>query len=244
MRTLTNPDGGVAFCELCASHKGNRMRRGFWVGVACGACVPTLFFAGLASGAVRPQSAPASIKACVSKTTGIVRIAKSCKSSETRLIWSVTGPQGLRGIPGPKGDPAVTNVVNVTAPPTTVPTYFNTADYPPGTIAPFEMAKASITIPGSEWQAVRFTAFGGAYPVDADPCYPSGQAAGGEGYVFVDGNYQGFTTGAEFTEWLSPGTHSFKIMLGADSCSQPNLGQGALTTPTSIFRIHLEQVTS
>ena len=63
--------------------------------------------AALSIGAVTYASAAsdATLKACANKTTGAMRyIAKgSCKKTETSLLWSQMGPQGLPGATGPTG---------------------------------------------------------------------------------------------------------------------------------------------
>jgi len=49
----------------------------------------------------------ATVKACVSKKTGLVRVARKCRKGERRRVWNVRGPvgaQGLAGEPGVKGD--------------------------------------------------------------------------------------------------------------------------------------------
>ena len=46
------------------------------------------------------------ISACVAKKDGTMRIATTCKSTETPLTWNQQGPQGTpgqQGIPGEKG---------------------------------------------------------------------------------------------------------------------------------------------
>src|SRR5438045_8029071 len=43
------------------------------------------------------------ITACVSKRTGLVRIAKTCTNAERRIVWNVQGPRGARGPAGGKG---------------------------------------------------------------------------------------------------------------------------------------------
>lgn len=44
------------------------------------------------------------IKACVAKSGGAVRIAKTCKASEKKVTWNKTGVPGAPGAPGAKGD--------------------------------------------------------------------------------------------------------------------------------------------
>jgi hypothetical protein len=46
------------------------------------------------------------VTACAKKTTGALRLlkpGKKCKRTETKLVWSVTGPQGPQGAQGPAG---------------------------------------------------------------------------------------------------------------------------------------------
>ena len=72
--------------------------KSFAIGFGCAA---------LSIGAVTYASAAsdATLKACANKTTGAMRyIAKgSCKKTETSLLWSQMGPQGLPGATGPTG---------------------------------------------------------------------------------------------------------------------------------------------
>ena len=49
----------------------------------------------------------ATIRACASKSTGVLRLARTCKRSEHRVNWNTVGPRGprgLQGIQGAKGD--------------------------------------------------------------------------------------------------------------------------------------------
>jgi hypothetical protein len=49
----------------------------------------------------------ATIHACASKSTGVLRLARTCKTSERSVGWNTVGPRGprgLRGIQGAKGD--------------------------------------------------------------------------------------------------------------------------------------------
>lgn len=45
------------------------------------------------------------IQTCVNNNTGLIRVASTagCKSNETPLTWSQTGPQGPQGVPGVAG---------------------------------------------------------------------------------------------------------------------------------------------
>lgn len=86
------------------------MRRGLKkvAAFALGAFVVTTSVA-LAESSSRADPAPRVIRACVTKKTGVVRIANKCRKSERRLAWNqagIAGPagaRGLRGVPGPKG---------------------------------------------------------------------------------------------------------------------------------------------
>ncbi len=58
--------------------------------------------AGWAVAASRTSSA--TIRACASKTTGVLRLARRCKKSERLVTWNSVGPRGLQGAKGDKGD--------------------------------------------------------------------------------------------------------------------------------------------
>ncbi len=45
----------------------------------------------------------ATIRACASKSTGVLRLAARCKKSERRVSWNTVGPRGLRGLRGIQG---------------------------------------------------------------------------------------------------------------------------------------------
>jgi hypothetical protein len=45
----------------------------------------------------------ATIRACASKSTGVLRLAASCKRSERSLSWNTLGPRGPRGLQGIQG---------------------------------------------------------------------------------------------------------------------------------------------
>jgi hypothetical protein len=56
--------------------------------------------------AVAVDPTPNPVNACVSKSTGAVRVVAStgqCKSSETKLVWNQSGPSGAPGEPGADG---------------------------------------------------------------------------------------------------------------------------------------------
>lgn len=56
--------------------------------------------------AIAAAAAAGEVTACAKKTTGALRLlkpGKKCKRTETKLVWSVTGPQGPQGAPGPAG---------------------------------------------------------------------------------------------------------------------------------------------
>jgi hypothetical protein len=58
------------------------------------------------------------IRACANKTSGALRIASRCKSTENTLSWNKvgpTGPRGLRGPIGPQGPGAKLLVYNAPA---------------------------------------------------------------------------------------------------------------------------------
>jgi hypothetical protein len=42
----------------------------------------------------------ATLRACASKKTGVLRLASECKSSERRVSWNTVGPRGPRGLQG------------------------------------------------------------------------------------------------------------------------------------------------
>ena len=53
----------------------------------------------------------ATLRACASKSNGVLRLAARCKSSERRVSWNTVGPRGargLQGIQGVKGDTGAT----------------------------------------------------------------------------------------------------------------------------------------
>jgi hypothetical protein len=55
------------------------------------------------------------IRACASKTTGALRVASRCKSTENALSWNRVGPTGPRGLPGAPGPGAKVVVYNAAA---------------------------------------------------------------------------------------------------------------------------------
>jgi len=52
----------------------------------------------------------ATLHACASKRTGVLRLASKCKSSERSVSWNTVGPRGPRGLQGAKGDTGATGV--------------------------------------------------------------------------------------------------------------------------------------
>jgi Collagen triple helix repeat (20 copies) len=56
-------------------------------------------------------SSTATIHACANKSTGVLRLAATCKGSERRVNWNTVGPRGprgLQGLQGAKGDTGAT----------------------------------------------------------------------------------------------------------------------------------------
>lgn len=82
------------------------MRRHYLYGVATGIVALAVLVPTLSYGAVAPQAATTTVKACANKSTGALRLATKCKSTERAVSWGTTGargPQGLQGLQGPQG---------------------------------------------------------------------------------------------------------------------------------------------
>ena len=63
------------------------------------------------------RTSSATLRACASKSTGILRLATRCKRSERRVSWNTVGPRGPRGrqgIEGAKGDTGSTGATGAT----------------------------------------------------------------------------------------------------------------------------------
>src|SRR6266545_7291606 len=61
----------------------------------------------MALGGSNATSASKVIRGCVSKKTGVVRVAKKCAKGERKLVWNIRGVKGVAGtagLPGAKGD--------------------------------------------------------------------------------------------------------------------------------------------
>ena len=56
------------------------------------------------------------ISGCVNKKTGALRIAAKCSKDETQIKWNSTGPQGIQGLPGDKGDSGATGAQGLQGP--------------------------------------------------------------------------------------------------------------------------------
>ena len=56
----------------------------------------------------------ATIRACASKSTGVLRLAARCKKSERRVSWNTVGPRGLRGLRGIQGATGATGAAGAT----------------------------------------------------------------------------------------------------------------------------------
>jgi hypothetical protein len=70
--------------------------------VAAGVCA-----VGLAAATLMAQAVDNQIYACVQNGSQQVRIvgaADACRSTETRVVWNIVGPQGPKGDKGDKGD--------------------------------------------------------------------------------------------------------------------------------------------
>lgn len=59
----------------------------------------------------------ATIRACASKSTGALRLAGKCKSSEHRVSWNTVGPRGPRGTQGVQGLQGLQGTQGVQGPP-------------------------------------------------------------------------------------------------------------------------------
>jgi hypothetical protein len=85
--------------------------RGSWVGYVVVAVLATVIAGG--GMAFAASSTAKTIKACASKKTGALRLASTCKKTEKKVTWSVTGPEGAKGA---RGVPGGTGVRGVTGP--------------------------------------------------------------------------------------------------------------------------------
>jgi hypothetical protein len=56
----------------------------------------------------------ASIKACASKKTGVLRLAKTCHHNEKPVTWAAQGPRGTKGARGPAGPTTDVSPPNLT----------------------------------------------------------------------------------------------------------------------------------
>jgi hypothetical protein len=56
----------------------------------------------------------ATLRACASKKTGVLRLASRCRSSERRVTWNTVGPRGLRGLQGTQGATGATGASGAT----------------------------------------------------------------------------------------------------------------------------------
>ena len=59
-----------------------------------------------ATGKSKPKPAPKVIRACASKKTGALRVARKCSRRDRQLAWSVVGPAGAAGAAGQPGSGA------------------------------------------------------------------------------------------------------------------------------------------
>ncbi len=93
-----------------------RMRQGYWVirgkgaakmiksGKFLFACFGVaLICTGMALGGSTATSARKTIRGCVNKKTGVVRVAAKCKKGERKIAWNVRGAQGAAGVTGSEG---------------------------------------------------------------------------------------------------------------------------------------------
>jgi hypothetical protein len=63
-----------------------------------------LIWTGMALGGSTATSARKTIGGCVTKKTGLVRVAAKCKKCERKIVWNVRGAQGPAGATGNQGD--------------------------------------------------------------------------------------------------------------------------------------------
>ena len=80
---------------------GRIIREGRWLFVAALVLVPV-------AGAALNRTEASTIHACYSKSSGVLRIATRCKSSERSLAWNTAGLRGKTGARGPAGAPGAT----------------------------------------------------------------------------------------------------------------------------------------
>jgi Collagen triple helix repeat (20 copies) len=59
----------------------------------------------------------ATIRACASKSTGVLRLASRCKKSERRVSWNTVGPRGPQGTHGVRGRQGLQGRQGVQGPP-------------------------------------------------------------------------------------------------------------------------------
>jgi hypothetical protein len=56
----------------------------------------------------------ATIRACASKSTGVLRLARTCRKSERSVSWNTVGPRGPRGATGATGARGATGATGAT----------------------------------------------------------------------------------------------------------------------------------
>jgi type VI protein secretion system component Hcp len=69
--------------------------------------VPTVAALGAGGAVAIAATSSNTIHGCYSKSKGNLRIASSCKRTETAITWNKKGPRGLTGAQGPKGDQGI-----------------------------------------------------------------------------------------------------------------------------------------
>jgi hypothetical protein len=79
---------------------GSRFQR-WWIFAAAG-CVVALSVGGFAY-ATSSSSRASTIHGCYSETTGVLRIAETCRSDELAISWNASGQTGAPGATGPRG---------------------------------------------------------------------------------------------------------------------------------------------
>jgi hypothetical protein len=62
----------------------------------------------IALGGSSATSASKTIRGCVNKKTGVVRVAAKCKKGERKVVWNVRGAKGAAGKAGAPGLKGVT----------------------------------------------------------------------------------------------------------------------------------------
>jgi hypothetical protein len=181
------------------------------------------------------RSSNATIRACASRTTGVLRLVRTCKKGERLVTWNSVGPRGLQGAKGEKGETGAlgANGTNGT----------NGTNGPPGTARAYGLVVNGTTVGRSKNITGVTNPFAGTFCISlAAAIDPSATGAVVTPDFTSDDTAFGDNADQAFAEWRSGGlgcpAGTLVVETGVRTVSSAADPQGGAIFVTAVTNTH------